>query len=1610
MKKLLLFSFAFFLTAATLFAQAPLKMSYQMVIRNSNNTLVTNQLVSARITVLQGSMYGTPVYVETHSATTNANGLLTLEVGTGTILNGTLEAVNWANGPFYLKSEIDPEGGISYSIEGMQQLMSVPYALYAAQAGNVPAFGITPVDSGYVLSITQPGGTPQTYFLPTSTGGPGAQGPAGEDGNGIDSISGPTSSGLVDTYTIHYTDGTTSTFNVTNGAVGADGAAGRGIDSVAKTATVGNADTYTIYYSDNTTGSFTVTNGVDGAPGAPGAPGIPGNDGVSPTITVTSGEVGIVLTVTDATGTHQYTIPNSGGSGGTLVQQQADWNTTDPTSVTYILNKPSLATVATSGSYNDLLDKPAIPTVPALVSAFTNDAGYITSAEVPTLNVTQTDTGYVLTVTQPGGTAQTYVLVNGKDGVDGEDGAPGAPGAPGTPGNDGISPTISVTTGEAGTILTVTDATGTHQYTIPSGGGSGGTIVQQQVNWNETDPSSVSYILNKPNLATVATSGSYNDLTNKPTIPTVPTSVSAFTNDAGYITMDSIPAIPDAQVNADWDATSGLAEILNKPDIAGMQNAMDSLTDALDNLHESVGFICGKDKVKDIDGNEYNTVKIGQQCWMKENLRTTKYPDGTEIPIGTDSSSTIGTRNAPGSEANVATRGYLYNWVATMNGATSSGTNPSGVQGICPDGWHVPSSSEFKQLVQYMKNQEEYICGNSINNIGKALASTLYWTSSSTSCAIGNNLSENNASGFSAVPTGLWASNFNTHPGEWYHGNLNSSTYFWSSEEHSNMTSVYVLSITSSTTTYPTLYNSSKTTYAYAVRCLHDSETSALQDIIDQSIAPLQNTINTLANANFTCGQSTVIDYDGNEYATVSIGNQCWMKENLKTRHYSDGTEIPAGTDSSLSIGYYYESDGYINNNYGFYYNWLAVMGNAASSNTNPSNVQGVCPVGWHVPSRAEFTELINAVKSNSDYVCGTNDNNIAKALADSLYWSNSTNECAVGNGLSGNNATGFSVKSGGMWITSFSGHSGQLYYGQSGMSARLWTSEEVSSNSPIHFNLSYVSSSCNFSSSYGKESGFQVRCIKDPKLSINSIQDAIDNIAQDLNSNTFVCGASKVKDYDGNEYKTVKIGNQCWTKENLKSTHFTNGTAIALGNDTSSTVAYRYNPGNDANNVSKYGYLYNWAALVNGETGNHIQGICPVGWHVPLNSDLRELINYVTSQSEYVCGDTNINIAKSLAGTTGWNSSTTPCSPGYDPSSNNATGFSLLPTGYIYTSSSVISAIGSSTILWCLSSNGSPYRWPFSMSYTSTVFSNGGGSAEVVYKRTANQVRCLRDATDESPLSSMMIDMITPLENRIDELENRVDELQNTLISQMAIINQLMNTTFSCGDKIMDVDGNLYSTVSIGNQCWMKENLRTTKYPDGTQIPLLTDSSSTIGARYNPNGAETNVQNYGYLYNWTAVMNGSSSSSANPSGVQGICPVGWHVPSCAEFVQLENYVKSVPAYVCGTTANNIAKALADSINWYTPTSSSVCAVGYEPENNNATGFSARPAGHWSLNNSGYVGILHWNWYKASAEFWTCEQHSSTNSYYYYLYFSSTNLATTVENKVNASSVRCLKD
>ena len=262
----------FFSMLAAAFAQAPQKFTYQAVVRNESNTLVRGN-VGVRITILQGGANGTMVYQETHTTVTNANGLMKLEIGGGTVVNGDFATIDWADGPYFLKTETDPNGGTNYTIEGTQQLLSVPYALYAATSGNGEG----------------PAG-PQGEQGPA--GPQGEQGPAGPQGE-----QGPA------------------------GPQGEQGPAG--------------------------------PQGEQGPAGPQGDPGV----GVAQTLSLEGNN----LTISDG---NTVTLP-----------------------------------AGFSGDYDALTNTPQIPQIPENVSAFTNDAGYITMDSVPTIptNVSAftNDAGYI---------------------------------------------------------------------------------------------------------------------------------------------------------------------------------------------------------------------------------------------------------------------------------------------------------------------------------------------------------------------------------------------------------------------------------------------------------------------------------------------------------------------------------------------------------------------------------------------------------------------------------------------------------------------------------------------------------------------------------------------------------------------------------------------------------------------------------------------------------------------------------------------------------------------------------------------------------------------------------------------------------------------------------------------------------------------------------------------------------------------------------------------------------------------------------------------------------------------------------------------------------------
>ena len=190
MKKTLFFSFFVALTYLS-FGQSPNKMSYQAVIRNSTNNLVVNQPIGMQVSIIQGSSTGTVVFSERHTPATNANGLVSIEIGDGIPVFGVFSGIDWGNGPFFIKTETDPNGGVSYSITGVSQLLSVPFSLYSSMSDSSKFDKVNDADSDPNNEIQILSYSNDTLFLsnagfvilPTPGSGPqGIQGPKGDTG------------------------------------------------------------------------------------------------------------------------------------------------------------------------------------------------------------------------------------------------------------------------------------------------------------------------------------------------------------------------------------------------------------------------------------------------------------------------------------------------------------------------------------------------------------------------------------------------------------------------------------------------------------------------------------------------------------------------------------------------------------------------------------------------------------------------------------------------------------------------------------------------------------------------------------------------------------------------------------------------------------------------------------------------------------------------------------------------------------------------------------------------------------------------------------------------------------------------------------------------------------------------------------------------------------------------------------------------------------------------------------------------------------------------------------------------------------------------------------
>jgi len=375
------------------------------------------------------------------------------------------------------------------------------------------------------------------------------------------------------------------------------------------------------------------------------------------------------------------------------------------------------------------------------------------------------------------------------------------------------------------------------------------------------------------------------------------------------------------------------------------------------------------------DNKEYKTIKIGNQTWMAENLN---YYDAQNPSLKSKSwcqAKPNGDHDANGENAATCdVIGRLYSWAAAIDsaklytdksldcGAGKECILPVFVQGICPDGWHLPDTTEWSTLFTAVGGR---------STASKTLRSQTGWDS-------GDNGTD--AFGFSALPAGRRFLFKSFHGDDYYtFNNVGSAAIFWSSSEMHNNGAAYAIELYNSDNAYREDYGAQE---GFSVRCLKDDSSSFIAHVEPCKTKDTD-----------TCEYGTLTDArDGQTYKTVAIGTQVWMAENLNYavtgapyNYYNHGDY------TSDSTSWCYENDQANCTKYGRLYIWTSAMDSVGTWSTSSKGcgfgteckqtypVQGVCPTGWHIPKLEEWNILFTAIggaptagkklKSTSDWL-----------------------------------------------------------------------------------------------------------------------------------------------------------------------------------------------------------------------------------------------------------------------------------------------------------------------------------------------------------------------------------------------------------------------------------------------------------------------------------------------------------------------------------------------------------------------------------------------------------------------------------------------------------------
>ncbi|MFP4557323.1 MAG: FISUMP domain-containing protein [Bacteroidales bacterium] len=1121
---------------------------------------------------------------------------------------------------------------------------------------------------------------------------------------------------------------------------------------------------------------------------------------------------------------------------------------------------------------------------------------------------------------------------------------------------------------------------------------------------------------------------------------------------------------------------------------------------------------CGE--VIDIDGNTYNTVTIGDQCWMRENLKTTKLRDGTSI---TDWYSAQLETPAYMAHTDDEIYGAMYNGYAVLT------------EKLCPAGWYIPSEDDFLELVNYLGGTN--VAGEKLKATGLE-----YWNDPNIAT---------NESGFTGLPAGaIWGEGIT---------DVGSMTNFWSSTEgemgKNNKSEGHVMLNLQNYSEWADIYPGAMLEEGYSVRCLNGyglprltnpviasidiNQFTVSAQIIDDGgdpenpitergivlstspepttndmVIPTEGDIgeftldatsldpNTLyyVRAFATNGNGTkyskevmaktynqqITDIDNNTYLTTQIAGQHWMAQNLKTTQFNDGTAISYfnGLDTPSEFPYHTENpnQGTDAIDFGYLYSHGVVY----------MQDKNVCPDGWRVPVKEDWDQLI------------------AELGGPGIAGGQMKSTVSGGNGLwespneGASNKSGFTAMPAGIFKINWQG---TFSFTDESIAAYFWSQTEASTDISWSLKLNYYDTNATIESVYGTipegEEALSIRCIEDntfpvitdPAQSITNVSAVLnarfepigeqtvdqvgfvwsaepnptdeDNViisndyensfASDLtgidpntryyirafvtttddqviygNAIDFKTYYDKISDTQGNEYYTTMIGDQQWMAQNLAATKFQNGDDIYYephGSVPPEGIYYSENP-TPGENAENFGYVYSISAAT-----NH-NGICPIGWSLPEQEDWEALIDYLGGPA--------------VAG--GKMKTTTSGGYGYWESPNagatNESSFSAVPAGYRGSSGYYY---GGNTEAWFWS--GTEVSDERYSAYSMTHDNAGISKYELTHNygtEDALSIRCLKhygeptvstlpvkntSTTSTEAVGNVLFenqDDITEVGfvwgiNPEPTLTNNDGAISATLIDQSfstQITELTTNTRYYIrayattangevyGNEInfktyygstTDIENNAYFTIEINNDIWMAENLRTTKFADGSDIMLSSSGSDWYNLTepayiiYSPNGGANDepyvteglettqevAENYGALYNWYAVETGN------------LCPDGWRVPTNAEWGSLIDYLGGPE--VAGIKLKGTSTAPDQHPRWLAPNQYA----------NNESGFNAIPSGNISSDFYGIGQIANW---------WTATSGAQDMAYSWSLELLESQTIESESNVTGGFSVRCIKE